>query len=159
MYIASKKIRVVMKKYLFIFIFTLPFFLTGCSNYEEIRIIKVKDVSYEELRGGMLRLAITATIDNPNLFKVKITNANMELRLQDRVLGNVSQIEKIELLGRTQKDYTMRISIEMKDLMSNAINIYRLFMNDPRDLNLSGTVDVRSFLYSKTFNVERLSFQ
>jgi len=47
----------------------------------------------------------------------------------------------------------------LKDVMSNLMSLYRVFMNDPKNLNLSGTVDVKSFLYSKTFQVDRLTFQ
>jgi len=106
-----------------------------------------------------LRLSITATIDNQNYFNVKISNADMVLRIEEPVLGNVSQVGYVELLGRTEKDYTMHVSIEMKDMMANVLTIYRVFMNDPKNLNFSGTVDVKSFLYSKTFQVDRLSFQ
>ena len=148
-----------MKKHLFVLFLTLPILLSGCINQKEIRIVKIKDVKYEELRGSTLRLAITATIDNPKYFDVKITNADMVLRLQDNVLGNITQVEQIELSGRSEKDYTIRFSIEMRDVMANMMSLYRLFMNDPKDLNLSGTMHIRSFLYSRTYQVERLTFQ
>jgi len=123
-------------------------------------MLELKDISYEELKGSTLRLAITATVDNPNAYKVQITNANMDLRLKDRVLGKVTQIEQIELLGRTQKDYTIRISIELKDILSNAMSIYRIFQNDDtKDLNLTGTVKVKALSYSKTIKVDNLTFQ
>ena len=148
-----------MKKYLYIVLFALPLLLTGCFGYKEIKIVKILDVRYEELRGNTLRLAITAKVDNPNFFKVKITNANMVLRLHDRALGNVTQVEQIEIAGRTEADYTVRLSIEVRDVMANMMTLYRLFMNDPKELNLSGTVQVKSFLYSRTFQVEHLTFQ
>ena len=149
-----------MKKFIYIVLLALPILLSSCIfGYEEIKVVKIKDFKYEELRGSTLRLAITATVDNPNYFDVKITNANMVLRLQDHVLGNVTQVEKIDLIGRKEQDYTIRFSVEMKDVMANMMTLYRVFMNDPGHLNLSGTVHVRSFLYSRTFEVERLSFQ
>jgi len=148
-----------MKRHLYILLFALPLLLTGCTGFEEVKLVKIVDIRYEELRGSTLRLAITARVDNPNYFNVKLTNANMVLRLQDRVLGNVTQIEQIDLLGRTEADYTVRLSIEVRDVMANMMTLYRVFMNDPRELNLSGTVHVRSFLYSRTFQVDRLSFQ
>jgi LEA14-like dessication related protein len=116
-------------------------------------------VRYEELRGSTLRLAIIVKVDNPNFFNVRITNANMVLRLHEHVIGNVTQVERIEIIGRTETDYTVRLSIEMRDVMANMMTLYRVFMNDPSNLNLSGTVHVRSFLYSRTFHVERLTFQ
>ena len=148
-----------MKKCLIIILWFLPVVFSGCSNFEEITLVDIKDVTYQEFKDKTLRLAITATVNNPNRFAVKIKDANMNLRLNDRVIGVVTQIEQVELLKRTQKEYKILVSIEMKDMLTNLIGLYRVLMNDTKNLNLSGSVHVKSFLYSKTFQVERLSFQ
>ena len=148
-----------MKKVLYILLFVLPVLFSGCIGYEEIKVVRIKDVTYQEFRGSTLRLAIVATIDNPNYFNVKIADANMVLRLQDNVIGVVTQVEQVALEGRKEKDYTIQVSIEMKDMITNVLNIARIFMNDPKNLSLSGTLHVKSFLYSKTFQIENLSFQ
>ena len=147
------------RKHLIIILVFLPVLFLGCSGFEDIKLLNVKDVTYQEFKGNVLRLVITATVHNPNRFNVKIKNANMDLRLNDRVIGSVTQMEQITLAGRTQKDYRIYVAIEMKDLLSNIINLSRILMNEPKNLNLSGTIHVKSFLYSKTFRVERLSFQ
>ena len=148
-----------MKKYLIITLLSLPALFSGCSSFDDVQLLKVKDVTYQEFKDNVLRLVITVTVNNPNRFNVKIKNANMNLRYNDRVIGAVKQMEQITLAGRTQKDYKIHIAIEMKDLLYNIISLSRMLMNEPRNLNLSGSVHVKSFLYSKTFQVERLSFQ
>ncbi|MDR1172601.1 MAG: LEA type 2 family protein, partial [Bacteroidales bacterium] len=132
---------------------------SGCSGFEDIRLVGVKDVTYREFKGNVLRLAITVTVDNPNRFGIKLKNANMDLRLNDRVIGTVMQMEQVELAARTQKDYKVQVSIEMKDMLTNLISLYRVLMNEPENLNFSGSIQVKSFLYSKTFQIDRLSFQ
>lgn len=112
-----------------------------------------------EFKDNVLRLAITATIDNPNRFKVKIKDADMELLRNNRKIGAVTQVEQIELDGRTRKDYKIRVAIEINDMMSGLTSLYRMLMNDTDNLNLSGSVHVKSFLYSKTYKVEKLSFR
>ena len=148
-----------MKKYLIIILLSLPLTFSGCFNFEEIKMLNIKDVTYQEFKGNTLRLAITATVHNPNRFAVKLKNANMDLKLNDRIIGTVSQIEQVELAGRKQTDYKVHISIEMKDVMTNLTGLFRMLMNDTKNLSLSGSVHVKSFLYSKTIQVERLSFQ
>jgi len=147
------------KKYLIIILLSLPLVFSGCYNFEEIKLINIKDVTYQEFKGTTLRLAITATVHNPNRFAVKIKNANMDMKLNDRIIGTVSQIEQIELAGRKQSDYKVHVSIEMKDLLGNLTGLFRVLMNDTKKLSLSGTVHVKSFMYNKTIQVERLSFQ
>ena len=148
-----------MKKYLIIILLSLPLLFSGCIGYEEVKLLNIKDVTYQEFKGNILRLAITVTVDNPNYFSVKIKDANMDLRLNDRVIGTVTQVEQIVLDGQARKDYKVQISIEMKDMLTNFLSLSRVLMNEPQKLNLSGTVQVKSFLYSKTFQVDRLSFQ
>ena len=148
-----------MKKYLIIILLSFPLLFSGCFSYEEIKLLNIKDVTYQEFKGSVLRLAITATVDNPNYFSVKIKDANMDLRLNDKVIGTVSQVEQIVLDGQAKKDYKVQVSIEMKDMLTNFLSLSRVLMNEPQKLNLSGTVHVKSFLYSKTFQVDRLSFQ
>ena len=148
-----------MRKYLIISLLLFLALFSGCSGFGDVKLLNVKDVTYQEFKGNVLRLAITATVDNPNRFKVKFKEANMDLRLNDRIIGTVTQMEPITIAGRTQKDYKIHVSIEMKDLFSNLMNLFRLLMNEPKNLNLSGTVHVKSFLYSKTIQIERLSFQ
>ena len=148
-----------MNKYLIIILLSYSTLFSGCTGYDDVKILNIKDVTYQEFRGNVLRLAITATVDNPNYFSVRIKDANMDLRLNEQVIGTVTQVEHIVLEGRAQKDYKVQISIEVKDMMSNIIGLSRILMNEPHKLNLSGTVHVKSFLYSKTFQVDRLSFQ
>ena len=148
-----------MKKYLTIILLSFSLLFSGCAGFEEVKLLNIKDVTYQEFKGGVLRLAITATVDNPNYFSVKIKDAHMDLRLNERVIGSVTQVEQIVLDGRAQKDYKVQVSIEMKDMLTNVLSLSRVLMNEPQKLNLSGTVRVKSFLYSKTFQVDRLSFQ
>ena len=150
-----------MKKLLYIFLLICPILSSGCIGYQEIRVVKIKDVSYQDfdIRARTLKLDIVATVDNPNFYNVRLTNADMVLRHNDRILGNVTQLEKIELEGKKEKDYTIRIAIEMKDVFSNVMGIYRLFTNNPKELNLSGTVHVKAFMRSKTYQIDNLSFQ
>ena len=147
-----------MKKHFFIILFFMALLFSGCS-YEEVQLIGIKDVTYQEFNGSVLRLAITATVNNPNRYNVKIKNANMDLRLNEKVIGTVAQMEQIDLASRKQQDYKIQVSIEMKDILSNMLSLYRVLMNEPKNLNLSGTIQVKSFLYSKTFQVNNLTFQ
>jgi len=149
-----------MKKYLFVILLFVPLLLTGCISYDDIQVLKVKDVSYQEFKGTTLKLAFVATVKNPNFYSVTVKNANMDLRLQDRILGKVTQIDHIEIKGRTEKDYKINISVEIKDMLSNVLSLSRVLMNEPSSLNLSGTVQAKTFFTpTKTIHVDNLSFQ
>ncbi len=148
-----------MKKYLAVILLLLPLLLSSCLSYEDIKLVGVKDVTYQEFKNNILRVAITATVNNPNRFDVKIKNANMDLRLNDRIIGTVTQVEQVELKGKSQQDYKIQVAIEMKDMMANLVALYRVLMNESSKLNLSGSLQVKSFMYSKTVHVDRLSFQ
>ncbi len=148
-----------MKKYLVASLLVLSFVLTGCFKFENVELIAIKDVTYNEFKDNVLRLDVVMTVNNPNRFQVKVKEANMDLLFGDQVIGTVTQVEQIELAGRTQKDYKLQIAVEMKDLQSNLIALFRLLMNESNKLSLSGTLHVKSFLYSKTVRIEKMSLQ
>jgi len=147
-----------MKKHLYLVLLFIPLLFSGCTQ-EEIQLIGIKDITYQEFKGNVLRLAIMVTVNNPNRFNVKIKNANMDLRLNNKTIGTVTQMEQIDLVSRKQQDYKIQVSIEMKDMLSNIISLYRVLMNEPKNLSLSGSVQVKSFIYSKTYQVDNLTFQ
>ncbi len=147
------------KKYLVIVLLCLPILLSGCFKFEDIRLIAVKDVTYREFRDNVLQLDIMVTVDNPNRYKVKIKDGKMELKFKDKTIGNLAQTDRIELEANAKKDYKIRATVEMKDLTAGLLAAYRIFMNESDRLSLSGSVHVKSFMYSKTLQVENLSFQ
>ena len=144
------------KKYFAIVLLFLPMLLSSCVKYESVEIISVKDVTYREFKDNVLRLDITATINNPNMFKVKVKDAAMVLKFKDDEIGSVTQVEQIEIDSRAQKDYKIQAAVKMKDLTSGLLAGYRLLMNESKHLNLSGTMHVKSFLYSKTLQIDKL---
>ncbi len=132
---------------------------SGCLKTEDIQLKSIKNVTYQDFKGNSLTLEAVAVIDNPNRMKVKIKDANLDLLLNDKKVGRITQIEQIELLARTEKDYNVQLSVELTDLMSNLPALYRVLMNETANFQLSGSVQVSSFLYKKTFNVDRVSFR
>ncbi len=148
-----------MKKYLVIVLLSLPFLFSSCFKFENAELIAIKDVTYKEFKNNALRLDILTTINNPNRFKLKIKGGNIVLKLDDKTIGTVTQIEHIELAGRTQKDYQIQVTVEMQDSMSSLPALFRILMNETNRLNLSGSVQVKSLMYSKTITVDKLSFK
>ena len=147
------------KKYLVAVLLAVSFVLTGCLKFENIELVSIKNVTYREFKDNVLRIDVEAVINNPNRFKVKVKEANLDLMFNDQVLGTVTQLEQIELAGGVQNNYTLQIAVEMKDLQSNLVALFRLLMNESKKLNLSGTLYVKSFLFTKTVYLEKITLQ
>ena len=148
-----------MKKYLVAVLLIVSCSLTGCLKFENIELVSIKNVTYKEFKNNVLKIDVEAVINNPNRFKVKIKEANLDLMFNDQVLGSVTQLEQIELAGGVQNNYTLQIAVEMKDLQSNLVALFRLLMNESKKLNLSGTLHVKSFLFTKTVYLEKITLQ
>jgi hypothetical protein len=147
------------KTYLAAVLLSFPLLFSGCIKLENIELISIKDVTYQEFKNNILKLEITTVIRNPNRFNVKIKDANMRFVFEDRVIGTVTQVEHVEFLRKTQQDYKIHIAIEMKDLTSNLSALFRLLMNRSNDLSLSGSLRVKSVLFSKTVYLDKLSLK
>ncbi|MDR2038411.1 MAG: LEA type 2 family protein [Bacteroidales bacterium] len=148
-----------LKKYLVFAVVCFPLLFSGCTLFENIELRTITDVTYREFRDMVLRLEVEAVISNPNRFAVKVKEANMHLMLNDQVIGTITQMEQIALKGRTTKDYTFHIAIQMNDFQTNLNALYRLLMNDTKKLSLSGTLKVKSFFYHKSISIDKVTFQ
>lgn len=125
----------------------------------DIELKAIKNVTYQEFKDNVLTITAVVTVNNPNWGRVKIKKANLDLCLNDQPVGRVTQVEPIVLKGKTETDYPLRVAIEMQSLTSNLPALFRMLMNDTKQLNLSGSMMVRSLLHSKTYKVDRLMFR
>jgi LEA14-like dessication related protein len=140
------------KSSFFLFLIVL-LVITGCSGLKEVKIGKVKDVEFKGINNNVITLAIVVPVENPNPYRIKIKSSDLKVLTGDRELGKVKQMEDILIDGKSSRDYPVQVSVELTDIKSSIMSVYKLF-NSKIDLRLTGKVKVRYLFYSKTFKME-----
>ncbi|MDR1864192.1 MAG: LEA type 2 family protein [Bacteroidales bacterium] len=153
-----------MKRRLILFLAVLPLYTGGCSleggveAFDEAGLWSIKSVTYNGFDNMVLHLEITATVSNPNRMPVKIREVNMDLRFDGQKIGAVAATEPLRIRGGVTADYQWRLSVRIDRFENNPNALFRILMNTPEKLSLSGTFTASSLLRNKTVVTDQWTF-
>jgi len=134
-------------KFSWILIFIVSvFLLSGCSAVEEITVGNIRSVELKGINNDVITLELTAPVNNPNSFKVKLKDADLKVTNGEALVGTIKQMDDIIIPAKSNQECTINIKVQLANFKGNLLAIYGLF-NNRRDLKLSGTIKVRAFPY------------
>jgi LEA14-like dessication related protein len=125
-------------------------FLVSCSKIEDLKIGNVHNVEFKGMTNGKLSFIISVPIENPNSLKIKLKDADFTVTANGSVLGKINQTEPLTIEGKSSKDYSIPLNVELTGPNANLLSLYSLFNSKP-DILITGAVKVRSGIYRKKF--------
>jgi LEA14-like dessication related protein len=126
----------------------------SCSDIKEIRVGEARKIDVISLNNNILTLDILLPIENPNSFRLKVKDGDLKVMLGKNTLGKVKQMNALIIPGKSTKEYTLRVTIEITDLKGSLLSAFSLLSGKTPELSLTGTIKARSLFYNKTFKVE-----
>jgi|GEM_PF-1245080 len=104
----------------FVLLFTGLFFLSSCQ-VEQVEFMELKNVVVKDVKPKEIYLDVTAVLDNPNSFSIKIIDSDLDLYLEGNKLGKATLLEEFTLESGEQKAYDLKVkavgdNIQMKML-------------------------------------------
>lgn len=141
------------KNRFFVILFGLTAVILTSCNLEPVSIQKLGKI---EMKGFNLReatLDVTATIYNPNM-QIKVKNSNLKVFLNGAETGRIIQTEPLVLAGKTSRDYTVRIKVELNNMNAGLTSAIGLFSGRKPEIKVSGPIKVGTFFYSKTIQLD-----
>jgi LEA14-like dessication related protein len=128
--------------------------LTSCFQLQELQIGEIKNIQMKGLNNNLITLQITVPIQNPNPYRLKIKSGDLKVMVNNTEVGKIKQMENLVISGKSSKDYTVRVVVEITNIVGGLASAYKLVQGSNADIRLSGKVKVQSFLYFKTIDVE-----
>ncbi|MDT8412213.1 MAG: LEA type 2 family protein [Vicingaceae bacterium] len=95
--------------------------LFSCMEYKEVELIEVKQVVVKVFSMKEIRLAAYMQIHNPNNYKITITEADMELFVKGKKIGNARLDNTITLPKNSNEVHEALVFTPMSEMQSNAI--------------------------------------
>jgi len=137
-----------------IFVLLIPvMLLVGCSGIQELKIGNIRNFELKGMKNNILDVEITVPVENPNVFKVRLNDADFRVTNGATLIGTMKQVDDVVIASKSKKDYPIRLKVELSSFKNNLFGIYSLFQSRP-DLRLSGTINVHSLLYRKKIEVK-----
>lgn len=106
-------------KYIILFLAILSLF--SCMEYKQVELIEVKQVSVRVFSMKEIRLVAYMQIQNPNNYKISITEADMELFVKGEKIGNAKLDNVIVLPKNSNEVHEAFVFTPMNEMQSNSI--------------------------------------
>lgn len=78
--------------------------LAGCT-YEDVVLHDIAHVRVDRFDGSTLAVTVQAVIENPNNFRVHVSDPDIDIHLNGTYLGKAALAHKVTLLPRTTATY------------------------------------------------------
>lgn len=135
-------------------ILLLILLISGCSSVKEIQIGDIKDVRLKSIENNLVGLELELPVTNPGNFKIKIIDMDFDISINGKHLGKMTNPEKIVIPSKFDNIQTFPVQLELSNFLSGALSMYRLRNMKNLEIQITGKVKARSFLYIKTIDVD-----
>ena len=127
--------------------------LSSCLTYEEVEFVGVKDVDVESFSMKEAVVKVTVQVKNPNKYKIKITNSDLDLFLNGNDLGKAVIQEKIILEKQSNDSHTFTVKTNIGKA-AGALGGLLLGIGRAPELHVKGTIKAKAFGIGKNFPVD-----
>lgn len=134
----------------------LLIFISSCTAYKEVDIIRVGDYGVGDISSKEVELTVNMEVNNPNGYNIRIKKSTLDLLIEGKKIGETKMVEDIVLKKRTQDTYQFRVKANYKEL-SKAVfsSIGSLFGKKEITIGLQGKVKAKAFgIIGKRFKVD-----
>jgi LEA14-like dessication related protein len=109
----------------------------SCKTPKDFVFQNVQNFSIGKADMQQARLSMDVKLYNPNNYKMKLKNADLDVFFNGDHLGKMSVPERLTVLGLDTFSMPVTIDVDMKNILPNAI---QLFMNPEVTVKLTGSV-------------------
>ena len=142
--------------YFFFFFFSIIVFMSSCRNIKDLEFRDYENMRLENLGFSSTRLLVDLIYYNPNNFGMQLNNTDLDIFINDKLLGHSSQDLQVSIPRRKEFTLPMVVDIDMKNLLKNGLTA---FTNKEVNVRLIGKIKVGKGGIYKSFPVDYTSKQ
>ncbi len=133
----------------------LLLFFTGCLSYEEVTFKGITNVEVGKMDPSGVSARVTVTLDNPNTFRIHVSDPNVDLYLNEVYIGKAVLDSNIVLDRNSVKDYAVPLHATFDDHGTQAMGaMLAAALTGKATLKAKGSIVGRAFLLRKRFPFE-----
>ena len=129
---------------------------TSCVTIQEVKIGNVRNVEVKGLNNNVITIDLMLPVENPNNYRLKVTDANLKVTSGNKEFGKVKQMSDLTISKKSSKTYPVRVGIELTNVNDGLLSSLWMISMKSLDLRLSGSIKVKSLFYRKTFVLKEL---
>ncbi len=149
-------------------LFILSFFLiSSCTLFQDLEINGMDGIKLGKIEGKKLTINLGVKLDNPNAYAIKIKPSEVDLFIEDDLVGKLVLSQTIKIIKKKEDTYMVPLQIELAD--GSLLKFFKYTFKDKVTLRIKGkikgsicgiskkiTIDEVQEIDGKLFNLESL---
>lgn len=136
------------------FLFLAPVLFTACMDYSEVELLGVREARLTRLDAKGLSATITVEVNNPNDFRIKVTNPDVDLFLNDMPIGKAELDSAVVLAPNSTALYAVPLRANFSEGQGMLPLLLGSALSGTMKLGAKGTVEGRAHWLRKRFPFE-----
>ena len=120
---------------------------------QEVTLSEVENVKLER-NNNSLDVVLYLKINNPNSFKIKINEIDLELTLNSWEVGEVTSNEELILKPNSEDVYPVPVNIDIDNVLTGGVALISLFSSDKATVKVLGELKAKAFFVSKIIKID-----
>lgn len=137
-----------------IFFILVSLVFSSCIFIKAVKIQKIEKIEVSKLSLTSAILNLYLKIDNPNIFKIRITDIDLDVMIENEHIGSIQETEDIELQANSEQVVIVKLNVSFSNVISKAFRIVKLLSRQDANIKLTGTIQTKSFIITKTIHIE-----
>lgn len=136
------------------FLLAASLLLHSCSIYKEVEVKEVVDVKITEFSEQGIKADVYLSINNPNGYKISMTESHIVLVFEGKTLGEVVLEEPLVIPKKSMTTQVMKVNTAYGDLSSLLGNILSIMFQSEFELQGRGYVKGKALFVARKVPVE-----
>jgi hypothetical protein len=133
----------------------LPLLFTSCLSYQEVTFKGITDMQVSKMDQEGISARVQVTLDNPNAFRIRVIDPDVELYLNDVFIGKARLDSNLTLDRKSSRDYSVPLHASFEGHGPQAMAaMLGAALSGQAKLKAKGSVVGRAFFLRKRFPFE-----
>lgn len=128
--------------------------LSSCKIYQDVDVIEVENVIFNEFDNEGAEAEVWLKIKNPNAYKVVLTDSDVDLYFEGNHLGKVQLVENMVVPKKSLSTQIMKVEVEYNNMETLMGNIFTLLFKENFLLEAKGQVTGKALFVSKKVAID-----
>jgi len=135
--------------------FVISILLVSCMTYEDVEITRVVSTDIKKFSAKGIEVAVALQIKNPNNYKISITEADLNVFLNNNEIGKAVIKENIVIPKNSNDVHNFTITLKNADLKASAMGtMLGAALGGSMRLTVKGYIKAKAKMISKKVPVE-----
>ena len=131
----------------------LSVFFSSCTFVKPIKVSDVESVKLKKISLSHIDMLVSLPIENPNIFSFTVTELNLAIKINDIYIGDIQEASQKVIKAKSKQIVSFPVRVEIRNVLTGALGLVSAFGNSHVNVNITGNVKAKSWLFKKKIDV------